>query len=330
MHRTVLFVGAGFSVPAGLPLGAELMTAAGLPHSRRAAETEKRVLAAWAHWIDEHPGAAAEEFITSIFEDDSVEATALWPALLRFIAYRIAHPFASFNVYERQRVSRWGDTILVSSVCEAHDRWWELLLGLTGGGSGLTVLTTNWDILVERALRPFPTERPRRPGFHYGRGPERVRASSAFPHAPWRRDPRISGSVPVLKLHGSLNWSVEDGLLVRYGDLRPAFRGDAAIVPPVTNKKPPGWARDLWLLAREALASARCILLVGYSVPQYDESVCELIREGLTSSGARVHVFDPAGDVVRSRVLALVPSLEVTVHSGLPEGTPELASCFSQ
>ncbi len=323
-----MFLGAGFSALAGLPLASELMTPVEFAHSRKAARTQEAVLGAWDEWRIAHPGLAAEEFITEVYESDGVSAAALWPLLLRFIAYRLANPLTRFYPHEG-RVSHSSDTVQVASVCSAHEVWWREFLHLAARGDAVTVVTTNWDILAERALRPEPQQRPPRPGFHYGWGPERLRASSGFPMSVWRRDPWIRGSIPILKLHGSLNWALEGDSTVKYGDCRPAFRGDAAIVPPVRNKLCPSWAERIWELAREAIRRAELLIIVGYSIPEYDRSTRSLLQECLAASAPRVHVFDPSWVVVQQRLLTMVPGLRVHGHPGLPEGTSELPMAFT-
>jgi hypothetical protein len=53
----------------------------------------------------------------------------------------------------------------------------------------------------------------------------------------------MTGSVPIYKLHGSLNWSLEGKVLVLYQDMRAAYRarGNAAIIPPTPEKPVPSW-----------------------------------------------------------------------------------------
>jgi hypothetical protein len=58
----------------------------------------------------------------------------------------------------------------------------------------------------------------------------------------------MTGTIPVYKLHGSLNWSLTGQTVVAYQDMRPAFRhgGDAAIIPPIPEKLVPAWLKAIW------------------------------------------------------------------------------------
>ncbi len=321
--RVVLFLGAGFSSVAGLPYGDALFDVAPPTHSNRSAFDVEETLAAWRKWRRENPESATEEFVSCASQGRTMHQQRIWSSLVRFLAHRLAVPFSTFYTYDG-RTSRSRDNIYEAAVCPEHRQWWEAVLAAYGENMDLRIVTTNWDILIERALRPMPTSRPRRPGFHYGSGDEILAATTAHPMSKWRREPWVRGNVPLLKLHGSLNWALERGALVRYGDLRPAFRGDAAIVPPVKHKAVPEWAAGLWRQAQEALMSAGIVMLVGYSLPEYDEQVRCLLREGLKASGAPVHVFDPNAGVVCERMTGIAPKSVVYAHPGLPQGTPDV------
>ena len=51
----------------------------------------------------------------------------------------------------------------------ALETFWDILFGVL---TEVSVVTTNFDILAERGLRHVPRPRAKRPGFHYGFGPE--------------------------------------------------------------------------------------------------------------------------------------------------------------
>ena len=323
----VLWLGAGFGVPAGLPAATGLFDDAPFPHSQRALRDIEATLSAWEHWRDTHPDIAPEEFVSAAYESDPLQTVGHWPSIVRFLGYRLASPFATFYPYER-RTARSRDNILEARICPAHAEWWGSILTHTGRRA-LTVITTNWDICIERALRPNPTQHPRRPGFHYGWGAERLKATTAYPRAPWREDPRVSGSVAVLKLHGSLNWALESGKLVKYGDLRPAFRGDAAVLPPTRHKQRPLWAEELWRMAQRALSMATQVMVVGYSFPPYDEQIHTLFAEGIGGTHCHIHVFDPDAPTVCRRISSMSATARVSGHPGLPEGVADLPGVFS-
>lgn len=326
--KIVAFLGAGFSVPAGLPCGNALFEPIPISHSRKADADTLAVLQSYTAWRTLNPEARAEEFITAVQDAyDSLTFGSygtLWPRLVRFLAYRLATPFATVYSYE-SHTSRARDNIFEASIDPVHQEWWDTLLRLVIDVDQLTIITTNWDILIERALRPAPMLRaPRRPGFHYGNGIERLKATTTYPRSKWRADPTIRGNVAVLKLHGSLNWAIEDNRLVKYGDLRPAFRGDAAIVPPTQYKAIPTWAMPIWQQAEVALHTADRTLVVGYSFPPYDKHVWRLFENSAARSENTIYVFDPDALSISERLQNRFPLASITPHAGLPEGTSDL------
>ena len=182
-----------------------------------------------------------------------------------------------------------------------------------------SVVTTNFDILAERGLRHVPRPRIRRPGFHYGFGPEHL-AGGGYPAYAHIQKIRAAGNVPLFKLHGSVSWSVRDGELVKYHDCRPAIRGDAAIVAPIIEKSVPAYLLPVWTAAGQHLADAGTWIVVGYSLPPYDRAVRSLLIAA-ARPGTSIHVFDP-DPAVASRFGTLVR--DVRAHPGLPNGLERL------
>jgi hypothetical protein len=131
------------------------------------------------------------------------------------------------------------------------------------------------------------------------------------------------GRVSVYKLHGSVSWSVKNGTLIKYHDCRPAIRGDAAIIAPVTNKFIPDAFRSIWQSAGAALNTTSDLLVVGYSLPEYDLAVRDLLKRNLAPA-ARIHVFDPQ-PTIGERYKELLPANVVTSNPGFPEGIDHLA-----
>ena len=149
----------------------------------------------------------------------------------------------------------------------ALEQFWTTLFRIQ---PDISVITTNYDILAERGLRTAPRPRVPRPGFNYGFGYESLAGRSLE-----TRRSYIVGRVPLLKLHGSVSWSLERGQLVKYHDCRPAIRGDAAIVAPIVGKTIPRHLQRTWQVARSCLANASTWVVIGYSLPPYDELVRE-------------------------------------------------------
>lgn len=173
-----------------------------------------------------------------------------------------------------------------------YEEFWSEVFTRT---SDVAVITTNYDVLPERGLRFQPRPRKHRPGFHYGNGPEEL-SGSGYPSFSHIQRIKISGAVPLFKLHGSISWSLEQGNLIKYFDCRPAIRGDAAIVAPVTNKTIPSFLHSTWQQAGDALAHSEKWLIVGYSLPEYDQAVRQLFKNK-SAHRPSIHIFDPNKDI---------------------------------
>jgi hypothetical protein len=125
-----------------------------------------------------------------------------------------------------------------------------------------------------------------------------------------------------LKLHGSVSWSLRDGRIVRYHDCRPAIRGDALIVAPVTEKSVPSALLPIWEQASSVLAASDTWIIIGYSFPPYDLAINELFRSN-AAHGPDVHILNPDQNVA-DRVRSLLPPAAVHAHAGLPGGLEDV------
>ena len=304
-----VILGAGFSVVAGVPLANQLLDhRPDVDRVTRQALVD-RVVARWGTW-QSTTGGTTEEYLAELERTDQVAfrdavwfvglAVALQMGQLRFVGANLT--ITKHNLARRS--------------FPALETFWDILFGAL---TDVSVVTTNFDILAERGLRHVPRPRVKRPGFHYGFGPESF-AGGGYPSYAHIQKIRADGNVPLFKLHGSVSWSVRDGELVKYHDCRPAIRGDAAIVAPLVEKTVPEYLRPTWATARQHLARARTWIVVGYSLPWYDKAVGSLFEEA-TRSDTTIHVFDPDPGVA-SRFRALTH--DVHSHPGLPDGFSDL------
>jgi NAD-dependent SIR2 family protein deacetylase len=186
-----------------------------------------------------------------------------------------------------------------------HDRFVRRVWANAGrDGQNFSIITTNWDILVDNAVRRFKddpsAEGP--PGLSYGpldfQGPKRSPGARA-----------AQASFRVLKLHGSLNWwfCPEDGYVdtsqTEKGHLPFYERGEGPrcpstgapdhssgpmepfLVPPSAQKfdssGPEEAMRTLWEAARLELHHAQRISFVGYSFPDLDVQFKMLVNQAL-------------------------------------------------
>ncbi len=308
-----IFLGAGFSAVASVPLASQLFNVVpevdGVTRQRLTA----RVLDRWQRWHAANDGAP-EEYLAYLQEDGG----KAWLDAQWYVALVIALAVG--------RVEQVGMKLKIirhnldrTTAVDSHEEFWTTIFRRT---QNVAVITTNYDILAERGIRHRPRPRVDRPGFNYGYGPEKL-AGGGYPSYAHIQQITVSGSVPVLKLHGSVSWAFRDGRLVRYHDCRPAIRGDAAIVAPVTAKMLPEYLEPVWKMARKALNLSPKWIVVGYSLPEYDDLVRQLLVE-TAPSDLVLHVFDPDSRVA-DRFRSLLPGRSIFPHRGLPEGLKELA-----
>src|SRR6202040_290832 len=100
------------------------------------------------------------------------------------------------------RNPRYSNRVNRPSQYAIHRQFWDTILGKT---NDLTVVTTNYDILIERALRHRPMRRS--PGCFYGGLPRPQHLKGAAQPFSVRSPERLiemTGTIPVYKLHGSL------------------------------------------------------------------------------------------------------------------------------
>lgn len=331
----VMWLGAGFSVPAGLPMAAQLFDLQRMSPSRSARRHTLFALANWKKWKHAHPASTPEEFIAEVYANPETRKSGLWTSILRTLMYAAAEPFARFSP---KGVPYSDSFVLNSRTCFEHWVWWGIIFSATNIGHRLTVVTTNWDILIERSLGLrenfyVSDASSTAPGFNYGVDREEV----VFAEREWWLPPRfrpesaidrtIGGSVPLLKLHGSLSWSDENGKLVKYANMRPAFNGTASIVPPIEHKLKPLWAHQIWDTAEAALSRAKMWIIVGASFPNYDHDIQSLIKRAW-SADTVIHVFDIKAATVKSKLIGILPSASIHAHDGLPGGIPDLAEAL--
>lgn len=332
----VLVMGAGFAKAAGSPLADELFDQAPIGGSHERDNQVNLVQSQWYEWQKTHPVEGAEAFITHVYLNSAMipGAGVIWRALQTYLALRISAAFVRWSFVDGM-ANRSSDNFMNAQVGSSHERWWNTLFRYHKYDQPLTVLTTNWDIWIERALRPVPRPRRRRPGFHYGQGPERLAAAPRFPSrwyvgTDFGKDTTIHGHVTLLKLHGSLSWAVRGGQLEKYGDLRPAFRGDAAIIPPIEQKEFANWLRPIWKQAEQALEQADRLLVVGYSFPDYDHEIRRLLKRGITDKRIDVHIFDPSADLVAKRIGSFLPQTSLIEHGAIPDACDDLRNVIGR
>lgn len=307
----VIFLGAGFSSVAGVPLAAQLFRDE--PEVDRI--TRRRLVRAvrsrWLAWRQRTNGAP-EEYLAEL----EAEGGQAWREAVWYASLAIALPMGELRRIGSQPHLTVTEQNLDRRSAPIHEEFWTAIFTRT---TAVTVVTTNYDVLAERGMRHQPRPRAGRPGFNYGVGDQHL-AGGGYPSYAHIQRIVACGHVPLLKLHGSVSWAEKGGQLVRYHDCRPAIRGDAVVVAPVRGKRPPALLEPVWQQARVAITKADQVLVVGYSLPEYDDQVIELLRSSPRT--CRYHIFDPAPALAdKYERLLDRPAVQ---HSGLPEGIQEL------
>ena len=302
-----VILGAGFSAAAGVPLASQLFDSQ--PEVDRLVRRRLvgRVTHEWDIWRA-RTGGSPEEYLAELARKGGV----MWREAVWFVSLVIASRMGKLRwIREQRHLTR---HYIKTKSAAALEQFWTTLFRIR---TDVSVITTNYDILAERGLRNVPRPRVPRPGFNYGSGPE-ILMGGGFPNLDGDRS-YVAGHVPLLKLHGSISWAVERGELVKYHDCRPAIRGDPAIVAPIVGKTVPHYLRQIWRVAGSCLARASTWVVIGYSLPPYDELVRELLLAAATRA-TTVHVLDPDPGAAQ-RFHALLPKADVHAHPGLPDGT---------
>jgi len=310
-----IILGAGFSFAAGLPLTSALFETDVLVTSKGAGRRFSQVLAAWERW-QANAGTGPEQFMDAAYRR---EAGVHWRHVVEFVAAVLATPRGADRPAGQN--PRYAGRITVKNRSEFHNEFWNRFVRRFGP---LCVVTTNYDLLIERALRHRPMKRTPMSGIYYG-GLARPQVLKGLAQ-PWtvRRPQRyveLTGTLPLYKLHGSLNWSFEKGELVMYQDMRAVFRkgGTSAIVPPVTEKTVPDWLSPVWEECRSVLSACHTWFVCGYSLPPYDEALMKLFK-GSGGDVERLFLSDPyARGELESRWRGVAPGASIVCLPGLPD-----------
>lgn len=203
---------------------------------------------------------------------------------------------------------------------------WLLALVDAWMDSRCTVVTLNYDTLVEAALMARWTGAGGAARRFDPRATYAVPVPGSLPNPPGRGSDTLS----LCKLHGSLGWwyqplapgrpPIDVDLWFRTfkGEdfaeptMKPwdVFRdemlgaGQPLIVPPILTKSD-HFASDLiranWRRARDGLAAASRIVVMGYSFPTGDSSMVGLLSE-TAGRDKRIQVVDPCGTSVVRRI----------------------------
>ncbi len=325
MRTIAVFLGAGFSKPWGLPLTKDLLPVKEeewmqiieekFPR-RYEKKCARRVQASWLKYRKECQ-ASVDQFAEKL-QTDEQGAMDLFDDLAYFLAMQLAVDQSKMRVFHMRPQFTERHFEMQKKILPCYD----VVMKELERDSLKGIVTTNYDLVVEKILSPDATGRLG--GFNYGRlGQPLHKHHHELNTRLWYHRKTIDGAIPLLKLHGSLNWALskEEGIDLYvdcYPSLTQGYR--SLIVPPRSNIPQYVVLNQIWQKASEVLSGADVWVFCGYSFPPYDEDVRDLLKKS-ASNLRRVVILSPRATAleqnIRNILNASVPEIEVKCGPGL-------------
>jgi hypothetical protein len=317
-HQILPILGAGFSASAGLPLTMSLFDEIPNTPFEQNVEMFKQVKLAWKM---SGKGKSVEQWIKEIYmEKDNLPTMRFgvsWEDVQDFILARLVSIPSGKN-------SHYYHGISTSISSEIHRKFWGRLRGKY---NVKTILTTNYDILIEQGLKDEYTKERKAPICYYGGYPynQVIRKMTNVSNGSYE-ELKLGHEIELIKLHGSLNWVDEPHGYKIHDDVRAVFRksrelGKPRIIPPLEEKEQPKWAFDIWERAKKALRENSNWFICGYSFPIYDKAINAMISDCAQShQQLNIIISDPFASNVESNLKNLLPkNTSYHLEPGLPE-----------
>jgi SIR2-like domain len=328
MRAIALFLGAGFSKPWGLPLTKDLLPVLEekwrpiieMFPKRYERQLATRVQANWLEYQSYCQGSV-DEFVRMLQTGERGASDLSFKDLAYFLAMQLGVKQSIVREFNRQ-----------PQFTRHHIRMqWKILPAYNVITNELDnkplrgIVTTNYDLVVKKILGPHATGRLG--GFNYGRKGQPAQGKHQLSTQDWYGPTIINGTIPLLKLHGSLNWAESKRRIDVYVDCRPCLKkGLSPLIVPPRDSSHNEILSQIWQQASDVLKDADVWIFCGYSFPPYDNDVRGLLASS-ASNLRRVVILSPhATDVeqdVRDFLKASVSELEVKCGPGLG---PELTS----
>jgi hypothetical protein len=259
-----IFLGAGFSKwAANLPVARELFDFNIEPWGPKERKKFSVVKALKQKWDATHPNEYSEKFIAEALTYSKTEReNVLW-----YIVRRFSEPF----IWREFHAGQWRRHILMIDEQRAVDlpgvikaqRFLDKCISLDTSG----IITSNYDMLIEYSLGIK--------GFNYGIPDQLLYGRGAYPMVSFHYPVRLQGYTPVAKIHGSVN---RDSLTF-YSEGRRGLTGNALIVAPTPEKRPPKELGFDWMLADTILRRSTKLLVFGFAFNPYDEALLTLLKD---------------------------------------------------
>jgi hypothetical protein len=258
-----IFLGAGFSKwAADLPLVSQLFDFQVSPFGPRESAKLDLVTKLKSTWDEKNINASPELFIADALSYSVKDRKAvLW-----YIVRRLSDAFI-WTEYHSQRQRRHVLMIdehrkyQVTGVKRAKSLFDRFRNNVSG------IITTNYDLLIEYALGTK--------GFNYGVQHQTLTGRGAYPVSQWNNPITVTGAIPLAKIHGSISWDENS----YYTDGRRGLTGNALIVAPTPEKRPPKSLEFHWRLSGKILTESTRLLVFGFAFNPYDEAVLNHIKD---------------------------------------------------
>lgn len=216
-----IFLGAGFSKwSCELPIASELFDFAIHADNQSEATKIEKLRKIYLSWKEKHSKSNNEQFIGFAQESRPSKNLVNW-----YIVRRLTEPF----VVVSSRRYTWYINSYHAREHKGIIRARNFLDSVTTLDRPI-IVTTNYDMVIEYALG---TRR-----FNYGRIGEQI----GFTLYPYPKPLYVTGSLTILKLHGSISWDQTR----KFPDLRHGLTGKCLVVPPMPEKAQPRLLKAQW------------------------------------------------------------------------------------
>lgn len=317
---TALLLGAGFSRVAGFPLTRDLFDANALPPAKgkQGVKQHQAVRQVFEAWHQINPTGNAEHFLQEQYRLTPAHRPVPWEWTLRYALARLT------DLKSCNGPAPYYYGISTSIRCHSHRLFWQQILNQCDVSA---IVTTNYDLLIEQGCRECYTDSRSAPLCFYGGRPvpQVIRIMEDVVKRKSREVRLDHSGIPLYKLHGSLNWAAEHQEKI-HDDVRAVFRttdrdGIVRVVPPLPEKDRPDWLADVWAYAKRDLGRSRRWIVCGYSLPSYDEAICEMLRQAVAQGSLRQLVIaDPAATRLAEHYADLLAfNGDIIALPGLPD-----------
>lgn len=214
--------------------------------------------------------------------------------------------------------------------------------------ANLTVITFNYDLLIERVLDEISsTSYPNSFSFPECYGFKQNINTQAISDSPqFKNVNKTQNGIQILKLHGSMNWqslhtSSSPKPATLFNPSREIHIGNSpmiyssltwkrqkrtvylkpVIIPPISGKRRMMHSSmlSIWDKAGEALRLANRVIIAGYSCPPLDLEARILLSENLrVNQNKKIYVIDPSSESA-SKFIDLCGVTHSTIYSSIKE-----------